>query len=662
MKVHNFIEDFKSNTVFIKFLENMFLILIIPFLILSVMYSGLNTKIKEQAYERNLGVLENSVQKMELLFDNMDQIGYYLNENTDIINYYNIDSSAMNNNITNMIKAQKVLTAVKVGNNDILNIQVYAEKSDTLIDYFTNALYFERYYAHNFYIKDMDSRQFKLDYLETDSKLDYRNAVMTANNVADEVLVYNKHFIGANAGNGDGRIIFYVSKDRMLQFFTPLEYKKDGFVCLLDENGKLLLNDNSAGYDINLIDTAGFKGGSGYTNLNLGGKKMFVTYYWSEARNWLCMGAIPDSSVLSVTKGFRTLMLCLLIFAAITGSMLVLLVARKLAGPISEIGNILESKDRKVSMDEFVDEIKKLVEHNAVLMDKMQQQISVMRTEAFCKLITGECSSDAEIRDVIDKIGIKKNSAHYVILLVSCNDINVDAQLEDISAQKVFLENIFREQRFSELQDIYHIDFERMIIFLASEDESVKEIKERAEQLMEIVMGILARNTLYSISVGGDVVDDTLKLPKAFIHSQRALNIPQNVFGAHKIQWYDRARQYLDMEMYELSSQEDSISLQNLVLVDKIKKYINDNYRDPQLSLTMVGEEFGITEVYLSKLFKRATGENFSKYIEGLRMKQAKVLMDQNKKVAEVAVLVGYNSPQVFRRAWKRYYDSTPSE
>lgn len=97
-----------------------------------------------------------------------------------------------------------------------------------------------------------------------------------------------------------------------------------------------------------------------------------------------------------------------------------------------------------------------------------------------------------------------------------------------------------------------------------------------------------------------------------------------------------------------------------MVLTDKIKKYINENYNDPQLSLSLVGEEFCITEVYLSKLFKQTTGENFSKYIEGIRMERAKELMEQKKKVSEIAVLVGYNSPQVFRRAWKRYYGDTP--
>ena len=66
--------------------------------------------------------------------------------------------------------------------------------------------------------------------------------------------------------------------------------------------------------------------------------------------------------------------------------------------------------------------------------------------------------------------------------------------------------------------------------------------------------------------------------------------------------------------------------------------------------------------IYLSKLFKRATGDNFSKYLEKIRVEKAKKLLKAGEKVSDVAAKVGYNSPQVFRRAYKRYYGCIPSE
>ena len=97
-------------------------------------------------------------------------------------------------------------------------------------------------------------------------------------------------------------------------------------------------------------------------------------------------------------------------------------------------------------------------------------------------------------------------------------------------------------------------------------------------------------------------------------------------------------------------------------LLVEIRKYINEHYTDPQLSLASVANVFSITEVYLSCLFKQETGENFSKYVERLRMERAIELIEKGDfMMNEIAEMVGYNSPQVFRRAYKRHYGNTPT-
>ncbi len=97
-------------------------------------------------------------------------------------------------------------------------------------------------------------------------------------------------------------------------------------------------------------------------------------------------------------------------------------------------------------------------------------------------------------------------------------------------------------------------------------------------------------------------------------------------------------------------------------LTAKFQAYVNKHFTDPQLSLTSVAEEFHITEPYLSRAFKQGTGENFSKYVERLRMEKARELIsDGGKSLSEIALQVGYNSPQVFRRVYKKNFGVPPS-
>ena len=166
-----------NHTIYISFLRSLFLMLMIPLVMLFAAYIGLNAKLGEQTCERILETLKNGTQNMEMTFDSLDQIGYYLNENSDIIQYYSADEKSIMGHTTDVLRAQKALSSIHISNLDILNIQIYSGQSDTLIDYFTNALYLERYYDNCFRLKDMDFALFRKRLLE--EEINYLPGIMT---------------------------------------------------------------------------------------------------------------------------------------------------------------------------------------------------------------------------------------------------------------------------------------------------------------------------------------------------------------------------------------------------------------------------------------------------------------------------------------------------
>ncbi|MBE5961888.1 MAG: AraC family transcriptional regulator [Lachnospiraceae bacterium] len=96
-------------------------------------------------------------------------------------------------------------------------------------------------------------------------------------------------------------------------------------------------------------------------------------------------------------------------------------------------------------------------------------------------------------------------------------------------------------------------------------------------------------------------------------------------------------------------------------LIDSIKQYINENYTNPDLGLASISIHFGISEGYVSLLFKEQTQIGFSDYMEKIRMDKAVELLSENSSNIEgIATMVGYNSVQSFRRAFKRVYGVSP--
>lgn len=112
----------------------------------------------------------------------------------------------------------------------------------------------------------------------------------------------------------------------------------------------------------------------------------------------------------------------------------------------------------------------------------------------------------------------------------------------------------------------------------------------------------------------------------------------------------------------QLCSFYDSDSDSNELII-RIQDYINRNYGDPSLSLSKISEEFHISENYFSFLFKKEVSENFSTYLEKLRMAKAKELvMESTTSISELYQYVGYNNAASFRRVFKKNFGVSPRE
>lgn len=97
-------------------------------------------------------------------------------------------------------------------------------------------------------------------------------------------------------------------------------------------------------------------------------------------------------------------------------------------------------------------------------------------------------------------------------------------------------------------------------------------------------------------------------------------------------------------------------------IVDKAKQYINAHLPD-DLSVTEVAAHLYVTPNYLSRLFKRVTGEGCYEYVVRKRLKKAKLLLEStNLKPFKIAEMVGYNDTNYFSLAIKKNTGMSPQK
>ena len=99
------------------------------------------------------------------------------------------------------------------------------------------------------------------------------------------------------------------------------------------------------------------------------------------------------------------------------------------------------------------------------------------------------------------------------------------------------------------------------------------------------------------------------------------------------------------------------------LLMANVKKYLRHNYMLYDVSLDSISDILQINSSYLSMQFKKTFGVNFVDYLTGLRIQAARdLLADPFLSAAEIANMVGYESPNYFTRVFKKNTGLTPTE
>ncbi len=100
----------------------------------------------------------------------------------------------------------------------------------------------------------------------------------------------------------------------------------------------------------------------------------------------------------------------------------------------------------------------------------------------------------------------------------------------------------------------------------------------------------------------------------------------------------------------------------SLGIIDLMLNYIEKNYGDISLSNLSLAKNFGISEIYLRKLFSKYLGTTPKQYILDTRITMAKQLLSEGVlKISEVAEKCGFSNQYHFCRIFKEKTGVTPT-
>lgn len=120
---------------------------------------------------------------------------------------------------------------------------------------------------------------------------------------------------------------------------------------------------------------------------------------------------------------------------------------------------------------------------------------------------------------------------------------------------------------------------------------------------------------------------------------------------------------HIDFILNEVCKYVKENGKKDYLLSNAVLEYIKSKYDDNNLSVSMISDEFNITQSYLSRLFKKQTGQNLFDCINRFRVEKAKLMLkDEKLSIAETAIKTGFSNSNVFIRTFRKYEGITPGE
>ena len=96
--------------------------------------------------------------------------------------------------------------------------------------------------------------------------------------------------------------------------------------------------------------------------------------------------------------------------------------------------------------------------------------------------------------------------------------------------------------------------------------------------------------------------------------------------------------------------------------LENVIRYIRQNFRSSELSVSRISENFGYTPEHFIRLFSRNMGMTPYRYLTNLRLYEACRLLMENHTVNDTAQSVGYEDARSFSHAFQKRYGVSPWE
>lgn len=261
----------------------------------------------------------------------------------------------------------------------------------------------------------------------------------------------------------------------------------------------------------------------------------------------------------------------------------------------------------------------------------------------YTTLVYGKCSFpagrlQAKVRELYKILDIYSTVGENQILnLEKCSEAG-ESELEQKVINSVIsdLEHLLLEQRYDKFKNELRCLFKRW--------EKEKKPQLWVEQASRQIMYLVVKYRPESIAL----IEYEYMIEDAFFYSISMEELLDN---------------FIEIIFKSFKDLEGSNKVDSPEFFAQVDEYMHKHIAD-SITLQSVCRKFGISQTYLSKLFRKYKGESFNRYLTSIRVKRAVELIELNPEVfvKDIAAKVGFNDQFYFSRIFRSYTGICPTD
>lgn len=278
--------------------------------------------------------------------------------------------------------------------------------------------------------------------------------------------------------------------------------------------------------------------------------------------------------------------------------------------------------------------LSKLIDKSLSDEKHLEEQADKLRHSALINYLVGKLEFNEK---TLREHGIVFPNPYYAVLIFNILDFGITDKPTDKTAL-FCISNVFSEL-LSNVSETYYCEIDGFYVCLLNfgNEVDIPLINEKAQFTNEFLNQHFGINFLTVIS---NMTTQPADIPKLYAQSIDTL---ANTFLFH-----------------------DTSTISNEDLTERsvhMKKYIEEHFADPDLSVNGIAQHFNLSPNYISKYFKEQTGVGLLKHIITRRITEAKrLLLETNETISKISEQVGFYNANVFIRSFKKMEGTTPRE